>query len=154
MERGLSVSTHLSQLARSGRMRRALGEVSGETSGVPMRQIKRRSYVRYRTNPIVPPLFNESRDFPLSFLDLHCPQNRGGRHERSPLPKVQKAHDGNDRPDWQNPAPLREVRQGRSHENRCGEMGKQWAFRPNERGLKSRFVLKERTEAGLSYSAT
>jgi hypothetical protein len=54
---------------------------------------------------------------------------------------VQKAHDGNDRPDWQNPAPLREVRQGRSHENRCGEMGKQWAFRPNERGLKSRFFV-------------
>jgi hypothetical protein len=50
--------------------------------------------------------------------------------------------------------PKCEVRQGRSHENRCGEMGKQWAFRPNERGLKSRFALKERTEAGLSHSAT
>jgi len=49
-----------------------------------------RCYVRYRTNPTVPMLFNESRDFPLSFLDLDCPQNREDVMNDHRCPKCKK----------------------------------------------------------------
>jgi hypothetical protein len=68
------------------------------------------------------------------------------------LPEVQKALDGDDRPNWQNRIPLLEMQQGRFHEDRRSEMGKQWSVRPKDDGLNSRFVLKERTGVGISHS--
>jgi phage FluMu protein Com len=41
-------------------------------------------------NPVVPLLFNESRDFPLSFLDLNSPQNREDAMNDQRCPKCKK----------------------------------------------------------------
>ena len=70
----MSISTQSSYIAHSGEDAAGIGVKSRVVSN----------------NPVVPLLFNESRDFPLSFLDLNSPQNREDAMNDQRCPKCKK----------------------------------------------------------------